>query len=121
MEYSLSGLSVSDLLEPIPLGIAAGLFLGKPLGILLFCGVAVLLGFAQLPTRASWSGFFATSVLCGIGFTMSLFIASLAFEQSGEGAVIMGDRIGILLGSGLSAVVGLVLLKWFNPSTAGNK
>ncbi|MES9940219.1 MAG: Na+/H+ antiporter NhaA [Candidatus Thiodiazotropha sp. 6PLUC2] len=118
---SLSGLSVSDLLEPIPLGIAAGLFLGKPLGILLFCGVAVLLGFAQLPTRASWSGFFATSVLCGIGFTMSLFIASLAFEQSGEGAVIMGDRIGILLGSGLSAVVGLVLLKWFNPSTAGNK
>ncbi|MES9851246.1 MAG: Na+/H+ antiporter NhaA [Candidatus Thiodiazotropha sp. L084R] len=113
---SLSGLSVNDLLEPIPLGITAGLFLGKPLGILLFCGGAILLGFARLPTRASWSGFFATSILCGIGFTMSLFIASLAFEQSGEGAVIMGDRIGILLGSGLSAVVGLVLLKWFNPS-----
>lgn len=115
---SLSGLSLADLLEPIPLGIAAGLFLGKPIGIMLFCGTAILLGFARLPTRASWFGLYATSVLCGIGFTMSLFIASLAFEQSGEEALIMGDRIGILLGSGLSAVVGLLLLKWFNPSTA---
>jgi Na+:H+ antiporter, NhaA family len=115
---SLSGLSLTDLLEPIPMGIAAGLFLGKPIGIMLFCGVAILLGFARLPTRASWFGLYATSVLCGIGFTMSLFIASLAFEQSGEGALIMGDRIGILLGSGLSAVVGLMLLRWFNPSTS---
>jgi NhaA family Na+:H+ antiporter len=113
---SLSGLSLSDLIDPIPVGIAAGLFLGKPLGIMLFCGTAILLGFARLPSKSNWLGLCATSVLCGIGFTMSLFIASLAFEQSGEGALIVGDRLGILLGSGLSAVVGLLLLKWFNPS-----
>ncbi|MEW8257302.1 MAG: Na+/H+ antiporter NhaA, partial [Candidatus Thiodiazotropha taylori] len=71
-------------------------------------------------TRSNWFGLFATSVLCGIGFTMSLFIASLAFEQTGEDALIVGDRLGILLGSGLSAVVGLLLLKWFNPSTDEN-
>ncbi|MBW9258417.1 MAG: Na+/H+ antiporter NhaA [Candidatus Thiodiazotropha sp. (ex. Lucinisca nassula)] len=114
---SLSGLSLGDLMDPVPLGIAAGLFIGKPLGIMLFCGGAILLGFAKLPTRANWFGLFATSVLCGIGFTMSLFIASLAFEQTGEDALIVGDRLGILLGSGLSAVVGLLLLKWFDPST----
>jgi NhaA family Na+:H+ antiporter len=113
---SLSGLSLNDLVEPIPLGIAAGLFLGKPIGIMLFSGGAILMGFARLPTGASWFGLYATSVLCGIGFTMSLFIASLAFEQTGEGAVIMGDRLGILFGSGLSAIVGLLLLKLFNPS-----
>ncbi|MCG7938037.1 MAG: Na+/H+ antiporter NhaA [Candidatus Thiodiazotropha lotti] len=117
---SLSGLSLGDLMGPVPLGIAAGLFIGKPLGIMLFCGGAILLGFAKLPTKANWFGLFATSVLCGIGFTMSLFIASLAFEQSGEDALIIGDRLGILLGSGLSAVVGLLLLKWFNPSTDQN-
>ncbi|MET0001934.1 MAG: Na+/H+ antiporter NhaA, partial [Candidatus Thiodiazotropha lotti] len=117
---SLSGLSIGDLMDPVPLGIAAGLFIGKPLGIMLFCGGAILLGFAKLPTRANWFGLFATSVLCGIGFTMSLFIASLAFEQTGEDALIIGDRLGILLGSGLSAVVGLLLLKWFNPSTDKN-
>ncbi|MEW8497474.1 MAG: Na+/H+ antiporter NhaA [Candidatus Thiodiazotropha taylori] len=117
---SLSGLSLGDLMDPVPLGIAAGLFIGKPLGIMLFCGGAILLGFAKLPTRSNWFGLFATSVLCGIGFTMSLFIASLAFEQTGEDALIVGDRLGILLGSGLSAVVGLFLLKWFNPSTDEN-
>ncbi|MET0071540.1 MAG: Na+/H+ antiporter NhaA [Candidatus Thiodiazotropha sp.] len=113
---SLSGLSLESLLEPIPLGIAAGLFLGKQVGIMLFCGLAIVLGFAKLPNGASWSGFYATTVLCGIGFTMSLFIASLAFEQGGDSAIIMGDRIGILLGSGLSAVAGYLILKLFNPA-----
>ncbi|MCU7885863.1 MAG: Na+/H+ antiporter NhaA, partial [Candidatus Thiodiazotropha sp. (ex Lucinoma annulata)] len=70
---SLSGLTVNALLEPIPLGIAAGLFLGKQIGILSFCGLAIVMGFARLPNGASWWGFYATSVLCGIGFTMSLF------------------------------------------------
>ncbi|MEW8505231.1 MAG: Na+/H+ antiporter NhaA [Candidatus Thiodiazotropha sp.] len=117
----LSGLSLGSLLEPIPLGIAAGLFLGKQVGIMLFCGVAIVLGFAKLPNGASWSGFYATTVLCGIGFTMSLFIASLAFEQGGDSSIIMGDRIGILLGSGLSAVVGYLILKLFNPAAATRK
>jgi NhaA family Na+:H+ antiporter len=113
---SLEGVSLDTLFEPIPLGIAGGLFLGKQLGIVLFCGVAVLLGFAKLPNGASWWGFYGTSVLCGIGFTMSLFIASLAFEQVGADVVIMGDRLGILIGSGLSAVGGYLLLKLFNPA-----
>ncbi|MES9975417.1 MAG: Na+/H+ antiporter NhaA [Candidatus Thiodiazotropha sp.] len=113
---SLSGLTFDALLEPIPLGIAAGLFVGKQIGIMLFCGVAIVLGFAKLPNGASWSGFYATTILCGIGFTMSLFIASLAFEQGGTSSIIMGDRLGILLGSGLSAVIGYLILKIFNPS-----
>lgn len=113
---SLSGLTVDALLEPIPLGIAAGLFLGKQIGILSFCGLAIFMGFARLPNGASWWGFYATSILCGIGFTMSLFIASLAFEQGGSSAMIMGDRLGILVGSGLSAVVGFLIMKLFNPA-----
>ncbi|MES9994173.1 MAG: Na+/H+ antiporter NhaA [Candidatus Thiodiazotropha sp.] len=118
---SLSGLSIDTLLEPIPLGIAAGLFLGKQIGIMLFCGVAILLGFAKLPNGASWSGFYATTLLCGIGFTMSLFIASLAFEQGGDSSIIMGDRIGILLGSSLSAVAGYLILRLFNPAAANRE
>ncbi|MCU7947873.1 MAG: Na+/H+ antiporter NhaA, partial [Candidatus Thiodiazotropha sp. (ex Cardiolucina cf. quadrata)] len=113
---SLSGLTVNALLVPIPLGIAAGLFLGKQIGILSFCGLAIVMGFARLPNGASWWGFYATSVLCGIGFTMSLFIASLAFEQGGSDVVIMGDRLGILVGSVLSAVVGFLIMKLFNPA-----
>jgi NhaA family Na+:H+ antiporter len=112
---SLEGFSFDSLLEPIPLGIAGGLFVGKQLGIMLFCGVAIWLGFAKLPKGASWWGFYGTSVLCGIGFTMSLFIASLAFEQAGSDLLVQGDRIGILLGSALSVVVGFVVLKLFNP------
>jgi NhaA family Na+:H+ antiporter len=115
---SLSGLTLDTLLEPIPMGIAAGLFFGKQVGIMLFCGVAILLGFAKLPNGASWLGFYATTILCGIGFTMSLFIASLAFEQAGTSSIIMGDRLGILLGSGLSAVVGYLILRTFNPAKA---
>ncbi len=113
---SLSGVSLQSLADPIPLGIAAGLFLGKQVGIMLFCGIAIALGFARLPTGASFSGFYATSVLCGIGFTMSLFIASLAFEQGGTSEVIMGDRLGILLGSCLSALVGFLVMRLFNPA-----
>lgn len=113
---SLSGVTLDSLLEPIPLGIAAGLFLGKQVGILLFCGVAIWLGFAKLPTGASWWGFYGTSILCGVGFTMSLFIASLAFEQGGSDAIILGDRLGILVGSAISAVVGYLLLRIFNPA-----
>jgi NhaA family Na+:H+ antiporter len=60
-------------------------------------------------------GFYATSILCGIGFTMSLFIASLAFEQGGSEVVVLGDRVGILLGSALSAICGFMLLKFFDP------
>lgn len=114
---SLAGVSLGSLLEPIPLGIAAGLFFGKQLGIMLLCGAAIWLGIAKLPRGAGWWGFYATSVLCGIGFTMSLFISSLAFEQGGSDLLVQGDRLGILLGSGLSAILGYLLFRFIPPPT----
>ena len=113
---SLSGINLDTLLEPVPLGIAAGLFLGKQFGILLFCGAAILLGWARLPTGASWWGLYGVSILCGIGFTMSLLITSLAFEHTGPAGPIYADRLGIIVGSGLSALAGFLVLRIFNPA-----
>lgn len=114
---SLEGLSLQSLLAPVPLGIATGLFLGKQVGVMLFCGALIRLGLARLPEGATWLGFYGVAVLCGIGFTMSLFVASLAFEHVGVGAPI-ADRLGILLGSGLSAVVGFLILRLGKPGRA---
>jgi NhaA family Na+:H+ antiporter len=115
---SLSGLSLNNLLEPVPLGIAAGLFIGKQLGIMLFCGLAILLGWAQLPRGASWAGLYGVSLLAGIGFTMSLFVTSLAFEHTGPGGPISADRLGILIGSGLSGLAGYLMLRFANPAAS---
>ena len=113
---SLEGLTLNSLLEPVPLGIAAGLFVGKQVGILLFCGLVILAGWARLPARASWAGFYGVSVLSGIGFTMSLFITSLAFEHTGPDGPISADRLGILLGSLLSALTGYLILRFLKAS-----
>ncbi len=113
---SLTGMSISMLLEPVPLGIAAGLFVGKQLGIILFCGLAILFGWARLPTGASWSGLYGVALLAGIGFTMSLFITSLAFEHTGPESPVSADRLGIIVGSALSAIVGYLVLRLFNPA-----
>lgn len=114
---SLAGLSLNSMLEPIPLGIAAGLFLGKQLGIFAACWLAIQLRIAQLPTGVSWWELYGVSLLGGIGFTMSLFISSLAFEGS---TVITNDRLGILVGSILSAVIGYLLLRWRLSMTSQN-
>ncbi len=106
---SLTGLSFSSLLEPVPLGIAAGLFIGKQVGIFGSVWAAVKLGVARLPEGMGWMHLYGVSVLCGIGFTMSLFISSLAFEQGGM-AYASNDRLGILIGSILAAVVGYIVL-----------
>lgn len=107
---SLSGMSPTDILAPLPLGIAAGLFVGKQLGIVGFSWIGVKLGWARLPQGISWREFHGMSVLCGIGFTMSLFIATLALEGS---STALGDaaRLGILLGSLVSALGGYFLLR----------
>lgn len=105
---SLQGLSLTDLSSTLPMGIMAGLLLGKPMGIFLTCWVAVKLGIAQLPTGVCLRQIFAVSVLCGIGFTMSIFIASLAFAGQPELANL--SRLGILMGSTLSATLGYTLL-----------
>ena len=92
------------------MGIAAGLFFGKPLGVMLCCFLILKFGIAQMPRHVNWGQLFGVSLLCGIGFTMSLFIGSLAF--GGMGNPLAGlDRLGILTGSILSAVVGFFVLK----------
>ncbi len=111
---SLDGVTIDALLNPIPIGIAAGLFIGKQLGIFGFCWLAINLGLAKLPDRATWIQFYAVTVLCGIGFTMSLFIGSLAFET--DSARYMVDvKLGVLIGSLCSALLGSVLLGYSQP------
>jgi len=107
---SLAAMSPSDLLTPLPLGISAGLFVGKQLGIVGFSWIGVKLGLARLPQGIGWREFHGMAVLCGIGFTMSLFIATLALGESSPEA---GDaaRLGVLMGSLASATGGYFLLR----------
>jgi len=109
---SLSGLSFDDLFAGIPLGIALGLFLGKQIGIMGFVWGGVRLGIAKLPDGASWSQIYGISMLAGIGFTMSLFIGTLAFSDPEHAAAV---RIGVLAGSIASAILGFLLLRQVLP------
>jgi len=107
----LSNVSLADLTHPVTTGVIFGLFLGKPVGILLFVGAAVALRLVKLPQGVNWPQIVGVSFVCGIGFTMSLFIAGLAFEH-GSGDYFFGDRLGVLVGSLLSAVTALVVLQF---------
>jgi len=108
---SLSGVGFGDLLHNVPLGIASGLFIGKQLGIFLFCFVALKLGLARLPEGASLSGLYGVAILCGVGFTMSLFVGSLAFENTSlDPEMVFDERIGIIIGSLLSGFLGYLVL-----------
>ena len=107
---SLHGLTLSSLLAPVPLGIALGLFLGNQIGVLGFSWLAVKLKLARLPENVGWVQMYGVALLCGIGFTMSLFVSSLAFEQ-GSQVFAVDDRLGILCGSLLSAVCGYGVLR----------
>ena len=113
----LAGMSLNDLAHPVTLGITSGLLVGKPLGILLFVGLAVALGMARLPRDVNWPQLAGVAFACGIGFTMSLFIAGLAFEH-GSGNYFSGDRLGILAGSFLSAFAAYGLLHFSLPKAA---
>ncbi|NKB57330.1 MAG: Na+/H+ antiporter NhaA [Alphaproteobacteria bacterium] len=104
----LGGLSVSDLLAPIPLGIAFGLFVGKQLGVFGFTWLATQAGFCRLPDGINWVQIYGIALLAGIGFTMSLFIGTLAFPDPDHAAAV---RLGVLLGSILSAVMGYTVLR----------
>ena len=94
-----------------------GKVLGKPIGILGFVAIAVAAGVARLPKDVSWWQLLGVSFACGIGFTMSLFIAGLAFEH-GSGAYFAGDRLGILLGSVVSALIAAGVLYFSLPASA---
>jgi len=106
---TLSGIKLDDILLPVPLGIALGLFLGKQLGVFGFSFLAIKLRLAKLPKDATWIQLYGVSILTGIGFTMSLFIDSLAFNDTQ--IYHYADKLAILLGSFTSAVVGFLVLK----------
>lgn len=107
---SMGGIRLASLLHPLPLGIAAGLFIGKQAGVFLFSYLAVKLGLAQPLESVGWKAFYGMAVLCGVGFTMSLFISSLAFEPGSLGESV-DERIGIIAGSFLSAIIGYTVLR----------
>ncbi len=111
---SLEGVSLSGLTSMLPLGIALGLLVGKPLGIFTFSWAAVKLGVAKLPDGINFKHIFAVSVLCGIGFTMSIFISSLAFGNVSPEFDTYA-RLGILMGSTTAAIIGYVLLHFSLP------
>lgn len=96
----------SALAEPVALAVAAGLVLGKPLGIVGASWLAVRLGLARLPQGVGWGALWGGGLLCGIGFTMALFIASLALETE----ALASAKVGILAGSALAAAAGMALL-----------
>lgn len=108
---SFDGIDVSMISSPLLLAIACGLIIGKPVGVFGFSYISVKLGLAKLPDGINFKQIFAVAVLCGIGFTMSMFLASLAFNADAGESVNTLSRLGILLGSTVSATLGYLFLK----------
>ena len=106
----LRSISAEQLFHGVPVGIALGLFLGKQIGIFGACFLFIKLGVTRLPTGMSWLSLYGTAALCGIGFTMSLFVGSLAFEVKGAD-MLFDDRVGIIVGSLFSGIVGYLILR----------
>ena len=105
---SLEGLSLSSLLDKVPLGIVLGLFVGKQLGVFVFSYLSIKLKIAQMPSNSNWYNFYGVGVLTGIGFTMSLFVGNLAFVDNMQ--YMDGVKIGVLTGSLLSTLFGYFLI-----------
>ena len=105
---SLEGLSLSSLLDKVPLGIVLGLFVGKQLGVFIFSYVSIKLKIAQMPNNSNWFNFYGVGILTGIGFTMSLFVGNLAFIENMQ--YMDGVKIGVLTGSLLSTLTGYFLI-----------
>lgn len=115
---SLSGLSWHVIFEPVALGIIAGLFLGKQIGVLLSVWLATRLKLATLPEKATWLQLYGVAILCGIGFTMSLFLGALAFQNQELYATEV--RVGVLVGSILSGLAGAIILSLAKPQNQKN-
>ncbi len=112
---SFAGLTLAHLVEPVSLGIAAGLFVGKQIGVFGAAALFIVLGFAAMPAGGTWAKLYGVSLCAGIGFTMSLFIGTLAWDDPAYAAPL---RIGVLGGSILSAVLGYAVLRWAPPAKA---
>lgn len=106
---SLAGMTPQSLLDPVPLGVALGLFVGKQIGVFLLAALAIRFGLARLPAGSNWLQLYGVALLCGIGFTMSLFIGNLAF--AGNALLIDEVKIGVLVGSGLAGIAGAWVLR----------
>jgi NhaA family Na+:H+ antiporter len=104
---SLEGIKIGSFTHPLVLGIGLGLFLGKQLGVVFFAKIGVSLGICELPSQTSWRDFYGMALLTGVGFTMSLFIGMLAFQEEG---LMTYTRMGVLLGSFASAALGVWVL-----------
>lgn len=107
---NLSGVNIDTLTHGVPMGVALGLFVGKQIGVFGLCALAIKLGMAKMPRDMNWTSLYGTAALCGIGFTMSLFIGSLAFGQTQINQV-FDERLGIIIGSLASGVLGYLLLR----------
>jgi NhaA family Na+:H+ antiporter len=107
---ALGGVGLQQLLDPVSLGVALGLFAGKQIGVVLLSLLAIKMGVARLPAGSNWLQLYGIALLCGIGFTMSLFIGGLAFP--GRPDLVEQAKIGTLAGSFLSALAGYALLRF---------
>jgi len=107
---NLSGVGLEQMMHPVPLGIALGLVVGKQVGIFSLCWLAIKMKWATLPEHSNWTALYGISALCGIGFTMSLFIGSLAYEETKVNQI-FDERLGIIVGSLISAMIGYLVLK----------
>lgn len=105
----LSGVGMEQALHNVPLGVALGLFAGKQIGVFGLCWIAIKMRIASLPQGVSFASLYGVAALCGIGFTMSLFVGSLAFEETGV-SMLFDERLGIIVGSLLSGIVGYLVL-----------
>ncbi len=108
---NLKGVGLEQISHGVSLGIILGLFIGKQLGIMVFCWIGVKLKLTNLPPGIRWSTLYGTAILCGIGFTMSLFIGSLSFEETGVN-LLFDERLGIIIGSLFSGILGYFVLKF---------
>ncbi|WP_346910695.1 Na+/H+ antiporter NhaA [uncultured Roseibium sp.] len=113
---SFAGIGLESFSEPVALGISLGLFAGKQIGIFLTLWITIMIGLAPMPRGANWGQIYGVALLCGIGFTMSLFIGTLAFETQEYVAQL---RLGVLTGSIVSATLGYLLLRYTSKPVAG--
>jgi len=107
---NIHGVTLDQISHGVPMGIALGLFFGKQIGIFGLCWLFIKLKITSLPTNMNWLSLYGTSALCGIGFTMSLFVGSLAFEETGVN-LLFDERLGIIIGSVFSGILGYILLR----------